>query len=163
MKRECLDIVEEIDENMHDDILGNIQLEEEKDENLQTVKGEVHFTLPILNEVEGEREKFVEEIQTEESLQKIRVFADRGERGYFWDDGLLKQSKTDQTGLVTNRLVVPRGKRSRIMTLAHDKTGHLGHKKVLKMIQRVFVWPVMYRKVVDWCRSCARCQKVSKT
>ena len=31
------------------------------------------------------------------------------------------------------------------------------------MIQRVFVWPVMYHEVVDWCRSCARCQKVSKT
>ena len=106
---------------MHDDILGNIQLEEEKDENLQTVKIEVDFTLPILNEVEGEREKFVEEIKTDESLQKIRAFADRGERGYFWDDGLLKQSKTDQTGLVTNRLVIPRGKH-RIMTLAHDKS-----------------------------------------
>ena len=117
LKEGKYDIVEESEENMHDDILGNIQLEEEKDENLQTAKGEVDFTLPILNEVEGEREKFVEKIQTDESLQKIRAFA---ERGYFWDDGLLKQSKTDQTGLVTNRLVVPRGKRSRIMTLAQD-------------------------------------------
>ena len=31
------------------------------------------------------------------------------------------------------------------------------------MIQRVFVWPVMYCEVVDWRRSCARCQKVNKT
>ena len=40
-------------------------------------------------------------------------------------------------------IVVPRHKRNDILTLAHEKSGHLGYRKVIAMIAKFFYWPFM--------------------
>ncbi len=44
------------------------------------------------------------------------------------------------------------------MKIAHEKSGHLGSEKVLRMIKRRFMWPGMTKQVTDHCRSCQTCQ-----
>ena len=60
-------------------------------------------------------------------------------------------------------MVEPRNKRQKVLTLAHDHNGYLGHKKALKMIQRLFVLPGMHRDVVASCTQRERCPKTRKT
>ncbi len=64
-------------------------------------------------------------------------------------------------GTVIN-IVVLKSRRSNIMRLAHDKLGHLGHKKVASAIKRNFVWPLMNSDIKKYCESCLLCQKVIK-
>ena len=33
------------------------------------------------------------------------------------------------------------------MSTAHNGAGHLGHRKVLQMIKKIFVWPLMAKDV----------------
>ncbi len=49
-----------------------------------------------------------------------------------------------------------------MLTLAHEKTGHLGADKVLAMMGRHFIWPGMHRDIGAHCRGCQLCQQKSK-
>ncbi len=61
-----------------------------------------------------------------------------------------------------NALVVPESYRERVMTIAHEKSGHLGTKKVLGMIRKWFMWPGMTKQISDHCHSCRACQLHNK-
>ena len=43
----------------------------------------------------------------------------------------------------------------------HDlgMSGHLGERKTLEALKRVYYWPLMYRTVQDYCKTCVSCQK----
>ena len=58
--------------------------------------------------------------------------------------------------------MLPTRFRAQVLKMAHDGTGHLGHRKVLQMIKRRFVWPVLAKDVLEHCQSCVSCQKCSK-
>ena len=49
------------------------------------------------------------------------------------------------------------------MTLAHERSGHLGARKVKALISQRFVWPGMAKEVVMHCQSCKVCQTCRKT
>ena len=40
------------------------------------------------------------------------------------------------------------------MQLVHDRMGYLSHAKMLWIIQRKFMWPVMCKDVLRYCQSC---------
>ncbi len=39
------------------------------------------------------------------------------------------------------RIVVPKSRRESLLELAHDKSGHIGSRKVADIIGKRFVWP----------------------
>jgi len=57
--------------------------------------------------------------------------------------------------------MVPRNLRMELMSIAHDVPmgGHLGSKKILDRIDKVFNWPNMHDNVRRFCESCEVCQK----
>ena len=56
-------------------------------------------------------------------------------------------------------IVVPRHKRNDILTLAHEKSEHLGYRKVIAMIAKHFYWPFMVREIISHCKSCDTCAR----
>ena len=58
------------------------------------------------------------------------------------------------------QVVLPRQCRRAVLELAHTIPlgGHLG-KKTTEKIQQRFYWPMLFRDVADFCRSCDQCQK----
>ncbi len=87
----------------------------------------------------------MEEVKNDSSLTPLKDLADRYARGYYWDDGVLMQRHSDVAFGVIENIIVPKSRRSDLIHLAHDKTGHLGYKKVIRIIKQNFVWPLMNR------------------
>ncbi len=148
-----------------------VEIDSEDELTLAGVEGEGEITSEVGFEVDelkltcvkegGDRNEFIKEVNEDVSLKSLRELADRGERGYYWEYGLLVQRCPDIAyGTVIN-IVVPKSRRSNIMRLAHDKLGHLGHKKVASTIKRNLVWPLMNCDIKKYCESCLLCQKVN--
>ena len=116
----------------------------------------------------GDRERLLDETMSDKSLTPWRVLVDRKEKGFRWKDGLLFAHGQDGTFQDCELLVLPTRfsaqvlKTAQILKTAHDDTGHLGHRKVLQMIKRRFVWPLLAKDVLEYCQSCVSCQKCSK-
>ncbi len=78
-----------------------------------------------------ERSSYMSEVKEDESLKVWRELADRKEKGYRWRNGILVQHRMVDWEEFGDVLVVPELYRVRVMTIAHEKSGHLGTKKVL--------------------------------
>lgn len=104
-----------------------------------------------------------EEVHADQSLKIPRQLADKGERGYSWRDGLLLHTITDIIEGVCERIVIPRCRRREILTIAHDKLGHLGSRKVVRILKKRFTWPCMSREVHEFVSSCDLCQRNNRT
>jgi len=113
--------------------------------------------------VEGSnREDIIAATKADNTLAPWRHLADEKEKGFFWDDGLLFLHRTDPTFQVISTLVLPQPFRERVLMIAHEGNGHLGHRKVLQMLRRRFTWPLMTRDVTVHCQSCIVCQRCSR-
>ena len=110
----------------------------------------------------SDREKFREEVLCDESLKQWRELAERKERGFSWKRGLLVLSKFVCWDQFRDVLVVPKSFRKKVMGVAHEKGGHLGGEKTLRMIANYFTWPGMSKEVYGHCKSCSVCQMKSK-
>ena len=79
-------------------------------------------------------------------------------------NGLLYKKKRilDQ---VIYRVVLPKERRIKVMSLAHEEPfgGHLGEEKTRERIKLSFVWPKMRRKIDKFCKSCEKCQLKAKS
>lgn len=91
------------------------------------------------------------------SLKTFRSLADRKKGGYRWINDILYHSDTALTQSVMH-LVAPVGRRNDIMTFAHDKTYHQGHKKTNERIRYSFYWPTLRSYVIKYVTSCESCQ-----
>ena len=111
-----------------EEFLKQVHIAEDKNENLQSITGKSDTTLPVLKEEQGERDEFIREVTSDETLQTIRDWANKRERGYYWSNGILKHHSIDHTGLPLDRLVIPKTRRSKVMKMARDHMGHLGYK-----------------------------------
>ncbi len=83
----------------------------------------------------------IDEISKDGSLSYCRKLASMGMRGYSWDKGLLLHTIVDSVGSEVIRIVVPKSRRECLLELAHDKSGHVGSRKVADIIGKRFVWP----------------------
>ncbi len=110
----------------------------------------------------SDREKCVEEVKNDSSLTPLKDLADRNAGGYYWDDGVLMQRHSDVALGVIENIIVPKSRRSDLIHLAHYKTGHLGYKKVIRIIKQNFDWPLMNRDIKTNCESCEICLKNNK-
>ncbi len=109
-----------------------------------------------------ERSSYMSEVKEDESLKVWRELADRKEKGYRWRNRILVQHRMVDWEEFGDVLVVPESYRERVMTIAHEKSGHLGTKKVLGMIRKRFMWPGMTKQISDHCHCCMACQLHNK-
>ena len=137
------------------------------------IEGSVHtigsnkgleLPLPIASD-EKDGVKLREEILHDKSFEKIWKWADKKENGYFWRDSLVKHIEEGGAGEMLERLVVPSSRRKFILKLAHTipMAGHMSDKKTKALLRRYYTWPGISKDVVEWCRTCPKCQVVNKT
>ena len=69
----------------------------------------------------------------------------------------------DTEDMAVEQLVLPLQCRQTALQLAHDipLVGHMGKEKTARRVLQRFYWPILYRDVAKYCRSCGVCQKSS--
>ena len=72
------------------------------------------------------------------SLEPWRILAEHGRRGYCMRDGLLLTRVLDKMGEEREMIVLLKRVRKKVLSLAHEKCGHFGSRKVKKLVQRHF-------------------------
>ena len=107
-------------------------------------------------------EKLKKEIREDSSLKTCRNQAETKTRGYYWLDDLLFHREYGADSSMVNRLVLLKSRRSLVLKLAHDHTGHLSTKKVRQIVHPRFTWPEVTRDILRYCRCCKMCQTVNK-
>ena len=98
------------------------------------------------------------------SLKDIRKWAEKGEKRYTLEDGLIIHSLVTPTEQICKRIVVPCSRRSEMLKLAHSSmlAGHFSHGKTTELLKRRFSWPGMSVDVRKLCSQCVPCQKASR-
>ena len=121
------------------------------------------FMIPPVLSGNGSRIALVEETKSDPTLKAWRELAEKGEQGFVWQEDLLYQATTTHTFETIHLMVLPTSFRAKVLDLTHEKSGHLGARKVKALIKQRFVWPGMGQAVIDHCRSCRVCQTCSKS
>ena len=119
----------------------------------------LNITIPKYSE---ENAKLRQESLTDEGLKIMRELAKNKQQGYSWKCGLIVRERLDDLGRVKTQICVPTSQRQRLMTLAHDKFGHLSRNKVVQHITKSFYWPTLWRDVRVHVQGCDVCQRVTK-
>jgi len=110
-----------------------------------------------------ERTMLVNETASDSSLKSWRMLAEHGQRDYIMRDGLLLRQILDKLGEEKEMIEFPRSARKKVLSLAHEKCGHLGSRKVKELVQKHFTWPSVGKNVAKHCTSCSTCQTVTKS
>ena len=130
---------------------------------LNVKESDVGIEIPLPNMVGGvaDREHLRKEQEEDETLSRVREWANKAEKGYAWEDGLLIHTMDTPASLTWKRIVVPESRRKALLKLAHCSMlgGHISHSKTTQLLNRKFTWPNMSREVKQVCRTCAKCQK----
>ena len=133
---------------------------------LAHVDGEQRVDIPLPDMAGGkeERKQLIDEQNRDETLKDHRQWAEKGEKGYTFDNGLLVHELTTPLEQVCTRIVVPRGRRAELLKLAHSSIlgGHFSHSKTTELLNRKFTWPRMSIDVKNLCSQCVPCQKASQ-
>ena len=98
-------------------------------------------------------DEMVEAVKVDVSLIKWKEFADVGDKGFYWDRGILRKVSEDDLGepkylLVVSTLFIPR-----VLSAAHDRMGHQSLEKVMSLINRNFTWPSAYSETKLYIRA----------
>ena len=119
--------------------------------------------LPDMEGGEADREKLISEQTRDESHRDIRQWAEKGEKGFSLDNGLLVHDLATPAEQIHKRIVVPSSRRTELLKLAHSSmlSGHFFHTKTTELLNRRFTWPRMSVDVKNLCRQCVPCQKAS--
>ena len=117
--------------------------------------GDFNATLPGLG---GVMDKPVGDISSWIEEQKDEVAAvakaDRDRLQPRTSDGALLFCDNDEFG----RVFVPKSKRTNLVTLAHERMLHLGHRIIHSHLARWYWWPHMFRDIKEQLKSCTFCQ-----
>ena len=119
--------------------------------------------VPPVRQGSGSRPELVRAVLEDPTLEGCRELAGKGEQGYVWVRGLLYQARTTHTEEVIHLMVLPKSFRDRVLKMAHEGSGHLGSRKVKALLKQRFIWPGMGLDVIAHTRSCAVCQRCSKS
>jgi transposase InsO family protein len=102
-------------------------------------------------------------------LWELAERQDENNEGYYVSSkgGLLmykdkpKKGKLVQDWKINEQIVVPKPLRQQLLDWAHDNlvSGHVGDKRTLQRLKRLFTWPGIRRDVTLHCRSCGPCQR----
>ena len=110
-------------------------------------------------------EELIAQQQDDASLNDVRKKGEEKREGFsFNKEGVLTQSKTSDLGKLVVWVVISRDRRRGILDTAHRGLagGHFSVKKTLGSLTYHFWWPQMRKSVVEYCKSCAECQRGGK-
>jgi hypothetical protein len=108
--------------------------------------------------VNSSRDVLREEQISDPTLKACRSMADQCRGGYFWRNGLLYHADRVLNCKV-EQICVPQSRRKDVISLAHEKGFHQGHKKTGERIRYSFFWPSLRSDIIDYCASCTSCQQ----
>ncbi len=95
----------------------------------------------------------------DDSLARFRDLGHKDLNGYSFVDGLLVHSVIVDEPTVS-RVVVPTVFRKKLLSLAHDRTAHVGVRGMRSVLGKRFVWPGIY-DIVKYVNSCDVCCRVN--
>ncbi len=107
--------------------------------------------------------KLREEVKENDTLKHCRELGSLKKNGYIWKNELLFQEMEEDTGNLLSRLVLPVGRRKRVVSLAHDFTVHVGVRRTKQLLNSRFTWPGMGKDVLEFVQSCDACLRLNKT
>ena len=81
------------------------------------------------------QQKLIEETKEDCTLAICNALADKKEQGYFWEEDLLLSRQIDPFYGPIIRIVLPASRRKFVLDIAHERTGHLGYRKVEMLIK----------------------------
>lgn len=150
---------------------GEIETDQ-RDGNIEKVESQVEPKI----DMEIEKSMLVGEQEKDESLKPLWDEAKKSDEldenfvGYYVDRGILMRSwrplevPADEHWNMKKQIVVPQVYRQKILEMAHEGNlaGHLGIRKTLRKVLCQFYWPKVKSDVVEFCKTCALCQKVGK-
>ena len=87
---------------------------------LQDEEADTKIQTPLPDHVGGveDREIFKKEQREDKTLSKLTAWANDNEKGFAWDDGLLVNYLDTPANIAWKRIVVPMGRRKKILKLA---------------------------------------------
>ena len=91
--------------------------------------------IPLIMEGKDAREEYLQCVRNDETLVKMREYADSEVKGYFWDNGVLKKLVRDGFGQEMHLTIIPKPLRTTLLRLSHDFKSKLGTKLVLNWWQ----------------------------
>ena len=155
------------------------QGEEDLEVNLSSLFAEPRSAGPCLSSgsVRQGREALIAAQKEDESLAPMLEEAQTQQRdvapttSYFLKDGVLFRrwlpptfSKDDSEWASVEQLVVPVPYRQALLDVAHDGrfAGHLGVRKTLEKLTRLYFWPGIRAEVARHCKECLICQRTGK-
>ena len=108
--------------------------------------------------------KLGEEQKADTTLSDLWKKAEKAEKGYCFEHGVLVHHTSDGVDDLVVRVVVPMSKRQQVLQMGHSSStaGHFGVKKTHAKIARHFVWPGLYTQVKAHVRTCQGCQLAAK-
>ncbi len=107
--------------------------------------------------------KLSEEVKEDDTLKQCRELGSLKRNGYVWRNELLFQQMIDDAGNLLSWLVLPVGRQKRVLSLAHDFTGHVGDRRTKQLLNSRFTWPGMGKDVLEFVQSCDACLHLNKT
>ncbi len=126
------------------------------------VPEELNLTVPT-GKGEGST-AFISKQLSDESLKDYWVLGKDTNRGYEVRDGLLVHVLEGEVhGEEMVRIVVPKCERQRLLTLVHEKGGHLATRKCREILNRLFTWPGMGKEITAHIARCDVCARVNKS
>lgn len=106
---------------------------------------------------------FIEEQQTDASIEHLRHLARDGHPSYIMESGLLfKIAPTWLNTEVNKLLIVPSKFRPEVLLHGHSTiwAGHRGIKRTKDAISKYYYWPNMSKEIALYVKSCPTCQKI---
>ena len=94
---------------------------------------------------------------SDDSLRHLFQDAEGDSSPYTIKEEILYRGDTSGTSLDKDLVVIPEGLRKRVLAAAHDRSGHVGSKKMSRMLQQHFYWPGMGRDAKEWTKKCPTC------
>ena len=112
------------------------------------------WPVPDLANDDSDRQELMKQQREDKTLESARQWADKGEKGYSYLDGLLVHTMESEQGDLWRRLVIPQPRRKDILRLSHSSLtgGHFSHRKTEGALRRVFTWPGVSKEVAQIAR-----------
>ncbi len=125
------------------------------------VPADLDLTCPQTCELGGV-DVLTQAVNCDESLIAQRNLADNNLNGYSYSDSVLTHTVLVNDSPV-DRIVVPKCLRLNILTLAHDKSSHIGVRGMRNMIDKRFTWPGIHKDIANFVKSCDTCLRVNSS
>ncbi len=122
----------------------------------------IDIPCPVLTNI-ASHENLILATQSDDRLESCRALAMKGLNGYSYTSSGLLTHTLLQNDVPVERIVIPSSYKNKVLTLAHDKTSHVGVRGMRHAINRCFTWPGSHTDICNYVKSCEVCLKVNSS